>query len=221
MQKLIDFQEKTLHIGTVFRLPGVSYPYEYIVDFMLIDLDGELQLCVSSGYKTGAVRQVLPKEAYAEQQYAISTKWMIENWNKWIYLECKAEEVFILPQGYKIPSLIQKPNIPKYQRKKNLLKYNDKIMFYGKIFRFPAKEPYEEIVDFMLLDNIYTMELLVLSGKHCGKIVFVFPKQAEFKGKFCGIKTNWVIKNWRKIYPDCAARDVFILRKNYIEQVIN
>ena len=219
MQKLVDFQESILGIGTVFRLPAV-YPYEDIVDFMLTDVDGELQLCVSSGYKKGAIRQVLSKEAYAKNEYAISTKWIIENWNKWIYLYCKAQEVFILPKGYKIPSLIQQSNIAKYQRQKNLLKYNHKVMFYGKIFRFSAKEPYEEIVDFMLLDNTYTMELLVLSGKHCGKIVFVFPKQAEFKGGICGIKTSWIIKNWRKIYPDCAARDVFVLRKNYIEQVI-
>ena len=104
MQKLIDYQEDAIYRGAVLRFPG-TWPYEKIVDYMIIDMEGQLFTCVSSGYKCGAVYIGLPQEGYYSDKYAINTKWLIENWNKWIYLDCAVEDVYILPKGYPEPSI--------------------------------------------------------------------------------------------------------------------
>ena len=104
MQKLIDYQEDAIYCGAVLRFPA-DYPYEKIVDFMIMDIENNLHFCVSSGFKCGAVYIRLPQEGYCVNEYAIDSKWLIENWNKWIYLDCKVDDVYILPKGYPVPKI--------------------------------------------------------------------------------------------------------------------
>ena len=104
MQKLVDYQNPYIGRGVVFRLPA-KYPYENFVDFMVLEYACEYFLCASTGYNAGHVFQAIPNEGLAKDVFAIDTKWFIENWNKWIYLDCKVEDVYIIPQGYESESL--------------------------------------------------------------------------------------------------------------------
>lgn len=95
--KLTDYKKKELYRGTVFRFKG-KYPFEDIVDFMLIEYpdcnSGFAMVCIS-GYHAGALEVCLPENALCSTCRAISTEWMIENWNKWVYTECSVDSVYL------------------------------------------------------------------------------------------------------------------------------
>ena len=80
----------------------------------------------------------------------------------------------------------------------------------GAVFRFPAKYPFERLVDFMLMiDRGLDAEfrLICSSGYHAGEIELVLPE--ETKHKDGGISVQWVQENWQKwIYPDCTPEEV-------------
>lgn len=96
--KLIDYKNKSIKRGTIFRLPAV-WPYEEWVDFMVIDLFETHGLVASSGHKAGLILISLPIESASIEGRALSTEWVITNWAKWIYPECNVEDVYIL-DGY-------------------------------------------------------------------------------------------------------------------------
>ncbi|TKI02190.1 hypothetical protein FCN80_25655 [Martelella alba] len=100
--KLIDYKNKSIKRGSVFRLPAV-WPYEAWVDFMVIDLFDAHGLVVSSGHKAGLILISLPNESGSTEGRALSTEWVINNWAKWIYPECKVEDVHILDEYISIP----------------------------------------------------------------------------------------------------------------------
>ena len=82
--RLTDFKNERIYRGTLLRLPG-GYPYESFVDFMVINLHGDMALLVASGYKAGLIRQILPDEALVVSgAKAISHTWLIENWEQWV-----------------------------------------------------------------------------------------------------------------------------------------
>lgn len=96
--KLIDYKDCELYRGTIFRFKG-KYPFESIVDFMLMtypNSDSGLALVCISGYCAGNVEVVLPAEARSANSLSVSTQWMVENWNRWVYLDCAVDEVFVL-----------------------------------------------------------------------------------------------------------------------------
>lgn len=96
--KLLEYDKKSISRGMVFRLPG-QWPYESFVDFMVIDLadrERPFGLVVTSGYKAGLILVSLPNESNSEEGRALSTKWIISNWNKWIYPECNVEDVYLI-----------------------------------------------------------------------------------------------------------------------------
>ena len=95
--KLIDYKNKSIKRGTVFRLPAV-WPYEEWVDFMVIDLFETHGLVVSSGHKAGLILISLPIESASTEGRALSTEWVITNWAKWIYPDCQVENVHILDE---------------------------------------------------------------------------------------------------------------------------
>lgn len=96
--KLIDYKEDDLWRGTIFRFKG-QYPFEEIVDFMLADVpfaeSGYAVICIS-GYYAGFLEVNLPKEAKSANAGSISRRWLIENWNKWVYPDCSVNDVLIL-----------------------------------------------------------------------------------------------------------------------------
>lgn len=91
MKKLIDCKAETLFRGTVFRCIG-KYPFENIVDFMLVEYPDDMSsgyaiYCIS-GYHAGCVEVVLPLKAVSQYNRGISVKWLMENWNEWVYPDC-------------------------------------------------------------------------------------------------------------------------------------
>lgn len=100
--KLIDYKNKSIKRGTVFRLPAV-WPYEEWVDFMVIDLFETHGLVVSSGHKAGLILISLPIESTSTEGRALSTEWVITNWAKWIYPDCHVENVHILDEYVATP----------------------------------------------------------------------------------------------------------------------
>ncbi|NPE61233.1 hypothetical protein HLB27_15070 [Dickeya dadantii] len=100
--KLIDYKNKSIKRGSVFRLPAV-WPYEAWVDFMVIDLFDTHGLVVSSGHKAGLILISLPTESGSPEGRALSTEWVINNWAKWIYPECNVENVHILDEYVATP----------------------------------------------------------------------------------------------------------------------
>ena len=69
--KLIDYNNKSIKRGSVFRLPAV-WPYEEWVDFMVIDLFETHGLVVSSGHKAGLILISLPIESASTEGRALS-----------------------------------------------------------------------------------------------------------------------------------------------------
>lgn len=97
--KLIDLKDEKIGRGAIFRLIG-EWPYEDIVDFMLFDAVGQdaaFGLITVTGYKAGLQCNNLPDECLLEGTRMLSTKWIINNWEKWIYPECPVEEVYYRP----------------------------------------------------------------------------------------------------------------------------
>ena len=81
--------------GAVFRCQA-KYPYERIVDFMLIDFPHAPSghaLIVATGYKSGHILIALPAEAKDQKSHGVSVVWLRDNWKKWIY-EIGPEMVF-------------------------------------------------------------------------------------------------------------------------------
>jgi hypothetical protein len=98
--KLIEYAEPAISRGQIFRLPA-SWPYEPIVDFMVVDIPDEKRghsIIVASGNKSGLVLVCLPVESGTPGSHGISKEWIIANWSKWIYPECPVEAVYLFDQ---------------------------------------------------------------------------------------------------------------------------
>ena len=94
--KLVEYAGELISRGYIFRLPA-SWPYESVVDFMVVDLPDEKfghSLVVASGNKSGLMLIQLPIESRAPG-HGISTRWLIDNWSKWVYPECDVNDVFL------------------------------------------------------------------------------------------------------------------------------
>lgn len=91
---LLSCENASFRRGVVFRFPA-KYPFEDIVDFMIIE-DHEspisYKLICSSGYHAGQTELVFPAESKNETG-GISVTWLKENWSAWVYPECKLENV--------------------------------------------------------------------------------------------------------------------------------
>ena len=83
----------------------------------------------------------------------------------------------------------------------------------GQIFRLPARWPYEEIVDFMVVDipdGEYGHSIIVLSGNKAGRLVVRLPLESCSAGVH-GVSQEWIVKNWSKwVYPDCPVENVYL-----------
>ncbi|WP_313385925.1 Imm45 family immunity protein [Pantoea sp.] len=103
--KLIHYKEKFISRGSVFRLPAI-WPYEKWVDFMVFETQDDERpygLIVSSGYKAGLFLIKLPIESISDEGLGLSTQWLINNWEEWIYPECDVENVHILDEYVATP----------------------------------------------------------------------------------------------------------------------
>lgn len=86
----------------------------------------------------------------------------------------------------------------------------------GQIFRLSARWPYEEIVDFMVVnipDGEFGHSLVVISGNKAGLLVVRLPVESGSSGTR-GISKDWIVKNWAKwVYPDCPVENVYLYDK--------
>ena len=107
-KKLIDAPEDELWRGTVLRF-SASYPFEDIVDFMLIndsESDSEFSLVCTTGYKAGLIEAKLPNVARAPGKVqAISAKWLVQNWKEWVFLENEVKDIYFI-ENYPTPEKI-------------------------------------------------------------------------------------------------------------------
>lgn len=92
---LTETEIDAITAGSVFRLHA-QWPYEDVVDFMLIYLPSDVSshaIIVSTGMKAGRVLVKLPLQADYAGGRAISKDWLVREWAKWIYPECPIENV--------------------------------------------------------------------------------------------------------------------------------
>ncbi len=91
-----------------------------------------------------------------------------------------------------------------------LLESNEKYFYRSVVFRFPAKYPFEDIVDFMIIEDLEAplkLKLICSTGYHAGQTELIFPKEAKHSDG--GISVAWLKDNWEKwIYPECNIREV-------------
>lgn len=103
--RLNKYESQYFYRGAVFRMMA-EYPYEDVVDFMLI-LNSEspsgFSLMVSTGYKAGYVVCHLPEEALAgDGVFAITKKWILENWESHVYPDVKNFDEMRVATNYQI-----------------------------------------------------------------------------------------------------------------------
>ncbi|KMW74229.1 MULTISPECIES: Imm45 family immunity protein [Photorhabdus] len=89
----------------------------------------------------------------------------------------------------------------------------------GNVFRVPGQWPYEEFVDFMVVDLSSSERpygLIVTSGHKAGLMLVKFPAECSLN-EIRGLSTQWVIDNWAEwIYPECNVEDVHVLERYLI-----
>lgn len=97
---LLEWTAAELFRGTVFRCLAAKWPYESVVDFMLVEHSESpsgLSIMVVTGYKAGLTLVHLPAEVKPPGgSRAVSTQWMVGNWSKWIYPECPVDRVQVI-----------------------------------------------------------------------------------------------------------------------------
>jgi hypothetical protein len=87
----------------------------------------------------------------------------------------------------------------------------------GQILRCKGKYPYEDVVDFMIIEDIPHGQprnpvLLVVSGHKAGLTLVRLPDEALPEGLLSGIDLDWLKQNWHKwIYPECPLEDVYLV----------
>lgn len=93
LTRLINSGDIVLSRGDLIRFP-TQYPFENEVIMMVAESPRTSGLCLITitGYKAGInCFQELPK---SEIDFQISVQWLIENWSKWIYIDCSINDVF-------------------------------------------------------------------------------------------------------------------------------
>lgn len=96
---------------------------------------------------------------------------------------------------------------------KKLINYDYESIGNGIVFRLPAKWPYEDFVDFMVVDYGGDFSLIVSTGLKAGLVLINLPKECS-SDKYRGIDKNWLISNWSKwVYPECYVNDVYVIER--------
>jgi hypothetical protein len=95
-----------------------------------------------------------------------------------------------------------------------LVSIGDKACPRGTVFRFPAKWPYESMVDLMLFSNPYEERphgLIVTTGHKAGLVLVLLPRESTHP-EGDAVSAAWLVSEWSKwIYPDCAVADVHVM----------
>ncbi|MGK9262601.1 hypothetical protein KXS15_16790 [Sinorhizobium meliloti] len=88
----------------------------------------------------------------------------------------------------------------------------------GAIFRVKGSHPYEEVVDFMVVETTDAerpLGIMVATGYSAGHTIVHLPPEAIVL-RTKSISTAWLKANWSKwVYPDCPIDQVLFM-KNYV-----
>ncbi|SEP66218.1 Immunity protein 45 [Devosia sp. YR412] len=103
IERLDAIGDRPLPPGTVLRFPA-AWPYEDVVDLIVVAFPDGCGLVVATGYKAGLIVVILPGDAVPEGQIALSAAWLAQNWTRWVWPAGDAAEVRVLP-GYDVPTL--------------------------------------------------------------------------------------------------------------------
>ncbi len=78
------------------------------------------------------------------------------------------------------------------------------------MFRFPAKDSFEEVVVFMIIEDHGSptaFKRICSSGYHSGQTELIFSTEAKHESG--GLSVAWLIENWAKwIYPNGCVENV-------------
>jgi len=108
--RLVDSLKVAIGRGQIFRLPA-RWPYEEIVDFMVVDIPDEEfghSIVVISGNKAGLLVVRLPVESCSSGTHGVSRDWIVKNWAKWVYPDCPVENVYLFDKAEVPNSLIER-----------------------------------------------------------------------------------------------------------------
>lgn len=103
-QRLSSVKDDRLWRGTLFRFPVKGGSRDKVEEYMLyhsVSSRSEFALVVTSGYHSGHVLVNLRSEARwksdkpEEEAFAISARWLFENWSRCIPVESSADDVAI------------------------------------------------------------------------------------------------------------------------------
>lgn len=87
----------------------------------------------------------------------------------------------------------------------------------GVILRCKGQYPYEEYVDFMVIEQQNQYALLVVSGYKAGLIFVCLPKESiPQDNNGYAIDLGWLKSNWNEWgYSDCPINDVHVIYKDF------
>ena len=95
-----------------------------------------------------------------------------------------------------------------------LLDWNEEFISRGSVFRCKGSFPYEDVVDFMVVEtgeNERYLGLMVATGYEAGIICTTFPPEAYPPGTRM-LSTNWLKENWSIwCYDECDVEDVYFV----------
>ncbi len=97
--KLVDYEKPYITKGSVLRFYTKGFQVEKTIDFMvyyIAENNHSLGLITISGYNAGDILVKFPLESAYTNQFTLSKKWLIENWNKWVCEECDISQTFII-----------------------------------------------------------------------------------------------------------------------------
>ena len=95
MDKLTNFKENIIWRGAILKCKG-KYPYEDIVYFLVCEIQETYALVIISGHKAGLIYTYFPKESIPDgYRLGLGSDWLKTNWNKWGYIDCDIEDVYI------------------------------------------------------------------------------------------------------------------------------
>ncbi|MGP2571410.1 Imm45 family immunity protein [Ornithobacterium rhinotracheale] len=94
MIRLVEYNEDFLYRGSVIKFAGKNETAFVMVCEVLGSYD--LQIIRIDGYKAGIPVKTFCGESM--QGCGISIKWLIENYEKWFYIDCGINNIYILPE---------------------------------------------------------------------------------------------------------------------------
>ncbi len=99
-----------------------------------------------------------------------------------------------------------------------LLEAEEQDIGRGALFRSPAQYPYEDWVDFMVVerqDSPTNLTIMVSSGYKGGLPLVHLPAEAASEAR--GVRLSWIKANWQKWIYESKPEDVYFMDCYYID----